>query len=76
MEEKWHRWEEHSAKAKEEEEQRKLAAEKERQKRMEKREKIFRILQARDEGMLITTLLHCVHGHWVSDQLLIPTTSP
>lgn len=61
MEEKWHRWEEHSAKAKEEEEQRKLAAEKERQKRMEKREKIFRILQARDEGMLISAArLSCI----------------
>ena len=63
MEEKWQRWEEHSAKAKEEEEQRKLAAEQERHKRMEKREKIFRILQARDEGVLsCTTLLHCLYS--------------
>lgn len=50
MEQKWQRWEEHSARAKEEEEERKLKAERERQKRMEKREKIFRILQRQDEG--------------------------
>ena len=36
---------------KEEEEERMLAAEQERQKRMQKREKIFKILQRREEGM-------------------------
>ena len=44
-------YEEHAQKAKEEEEKRKAEEKEEREKRMRRREKLFQILQQREEGI-------------------------
>ena len=52
IERRWQVYEEHAQKAKEEEEKRKAQEKDEREKRMRRREKIFQILQKREEGKL------------------------
>lgn len=54
IERRWQLYEEHAQKAKEEEEKRKAHEKDEREKRMRRREKIFQILQKREEGKLKT----------------------
>ena len=50
IERRWQVYEDHAQKAKEEEEKRKAQEKDEREKRMRRREKIFQILQKREEG--------------------------
>lgn len=50
IERRWQIYEEHAQKAREEEERRKAQEKNEREKRMRRREKLFQILQKREEG--------------------------
>ena len=54
IERRWQIYEEHAQKAKEEEEKRKAEEKEEREKRMRRREKLFQLLQKREDGRLVT----------------------